>query len=169
MIRTILLLALIIGASTILTACTNPLKNDSAPEQQVQEPPMPTNLNAGAGDQMNDPNNGMFDDTIRDSGEGIEPLNITMDAGEFFFAPNTITARPGQMVTVTLTNNEGMMPHDFVIDELDVASQEIMKGDETVVSFTIPESSAGQEYEFYCSIGDHRANGMVGTLTVLAD
>ena len=32
---------------------------------------------------------------------------------------------------------------------------------------TIPEDAAGQSYEFYCSVGNHRQLGMVGTLTIL--
>ena len=55
------------------------------------------------------------------------------------------------------------MMHDFVIDELNVKSEIIKSGETGEVEFT-PDTIG--EFEFYCSVGQHRANGMVGTLIV---
>lgn len=157
MIRSIFILALVISASSILAACIN--QNPAVPGGQMDQA---ESIPADTSQDANDPNLGMLEDTV-----SVEPLEITMDTGEFFFAPAVITASPGQAVSITLTNTAGQMPHDFVIDELDVASEQIMNGEQTVVTFVVPENAAGEEYEFYCSVGDHRANGMVGTLTIL--
>lgn len=92
----------------------------------------------------------------------VKTFNI--DAFAFGFEPNTITASPGDKVTINLSNSGGM--HDFVIDELNVESDIIESGETDTVSFTIPQDAAGKSYEFYCSISDHRKQGMVGTLVI---
>ncbi len=87
------------------------------------------------------------------------PLSITMTSGNFFFDPATITASPGQSVSVTFTGNEGV--HTFVIDELEL-KKTISVG--TVVTFTAPSTPGS--YAYYCDIGAHRKLGMEGVLVV---
>ncbi len=94
-------------------------------------------------------------------GMDAEALNITVEGGSFYFKPNEIRAKVGQTVKVTL--NAVSMQHDFVIDELDVKSAVIPSGQTTTVEFVASEAG---EFEFYCSVGNHRAQGMVGTLIV---
>ncbi len=55
------------------------------------------------------------------------------------------------------------MMHNFNIDELKVQSPTVKAGETTSVEFTADQPG---EYEYYCSIGQHRANGQVGKLTV---
>lgn len=86
---------------------------------------------------------------------------VAVEGGMFYFKPNTITVKKDQPVTITFTNKEGL--HDFVVDDLNVKSEVIGAGKSTVVSFT--PTKAGT-YEFYCSVGDHKAKGMKGTLVV---
>jgi len=86
---------------------------------------------------------------------------IDVEGGLFYFEPDEIVVEAGEEVTVTLTSVEGN--HDFVVDELDVATEVISAGDTTTVTFT---PDAPGEYEFYCSVGNHREMGMVGTLIV---
>jgi len=86
-------------------------------------------------------------------------LNVTMDSGNFFFAPDTITASPGQTVHVTFASNGGF--HTFVIDEINFKNK-VEKGD--TISFTAPTEPGS--YPFYCDIGSHRALGMEGVLIV---
>jgi plastocyanin len=88
-------------------------------------------------------------------------LDIAMTGANYKFSPATINAKVGQTVKVTLTS--GDMPHNFMIDELNVKSDTVKKGQSTSVTFT--PAKAGT-YEYYCSIGNHRAMGMVGKLTV---
>ncbi len=142
---------LIVIASVALAACTpEPTVTDSAMEGVPSTEEVMENTEELGDEAM----------------EAVVALEVTMDTGEFFFAPNTLEVEPGQTVELTLTNSEGEMPHDFVIDELNVQSAEIEMGEETVVTFTVPETAAGETYEFYCSVGEHRENGMVGTLVV---
>lgn len=97
---------------------------------------------------------GMMDD------EGV----VVISGTNFKYAPNTITAAAGETVTVRLDVEEGF--HDFVIDELDVATEKMQAGNSEEVTFTIPEDASGETYEFYCSVGEHREMGMVGTLVI---
>lgn len=91
-------------------------------------------------------------------------VNVELDLSNYKFVPNVIKAKAGDTVRVKISAVEGF--HDFVIDELDVASKQISQGQSDVVEFTIPEDASGKEYEFYCSVGQHRQMGMVGTLMV---
>ncbi len=88
-----------------------------------------------------------------------EPLAIAMTSGNFFFDPATITASPGQKVSISFTDNEGT--HTFVIDEIGL-KKTITTG--TVVVFTAP--TAPGSYPYYCDIGAHRKLGMEGVLIV---
>lgn len=155
MVRSLLIMAFVIVVSSGLAACTN----QTAPVDE----------NDGAGIMESSP--AVSEMVEPDELEMVEGdiLEVTLDGGEFYFEPNMIEAKPGQTVTVRLTNTTGEMPHDFVIDELGVATDMVMPGEETTVTFTVPETAAGQSYEFYCSVGEHRANGMVGTLNVTAE
>ncbi len=98
----------------------------------------------------------MQQDEMMDSVQVIE-----VEGGAFYYEPDEITVKKGDTVKIVLTSAD--MMHDFVIDELNVASPVIESGDTGEVTFTATEAG---EYEFYCSVGEHRAKGMVGTLIV---
>lgn len=86
---------------------------------------------------------------------------IEIEGGSFYFKPNIIQAKVGQTVKVKFTSVGGM-PHDFVVDEFGVNTKEI--ADDTLeVEFT-PDKAGN--FEFYCSVGNHRSMGMKGTLVV---
>jgi heme/copper-type cytochrome/quinol oxidase subunit 2 len=86
---------------------------------------------------------------------------IKMEAGSFYFTPNTITVRKGQKVRIELTSKD--MMHDFNIQELGVKSPITKAGDTSIVEFVANQVG---EFEYYCSVGQHRQNGQVGTLIV---
>ena len=73
-----------------------------------------------------------------------------------------MTLKKGQKVKLTFKNT-GEMPHDFVVDELNVRTKVIKSGETEVIEFT-PETTG--TFESYCSVGSHRAKGMVGKVTV---
>jgi nitrosocyanin len=88
-------------------------------------------------------------------------VEIEMEAGSFYYSPSTITVNKGTTVKVTITSKD--MSHDFIIDELDVKSGRIDEGETATIEFVADQVG---EFEFYCSVGTHRALGMVGTLIV---
>ncbi len=120
--------------------------------------------NLGESDETMSPNNDQQSEatpSLNPAGGIEETTIIDVEGGSFYYKPNEIRVKAGEVVTITL-NSVDMM-HDFVIDELDVKSDVIEGGKSTTFSFTPTEPG---EYEFYCSVGSHRANGMVGTLIV---
>lgn len=92
---------------------------------------------------------------------------ITVDGVDMSFSPSTISVKKGDTVRVTLNNTDANskfeITHDFVIDEFQVQSEEIGEGESTTFEFVADKAGS---FEYYCSIGEHRENGMFGTLTV---
>ena len=86
---------------------------------------------------------------------------VNIEGGAFYFKPNEIRAKAGETVKIVFTNAGRI--HDFVSDELSVQSSKISVGETTEVVFT-PQTPG--TFEFYCSVGNHRAMGMKGTLIV---
>lgn len=86
---------------------------------------------------------------------------VTMDAGAFYYKPNQITVKKGTKVKVVLTSRD--MMHDFNIDELKVKSEIAKSGETKTVEFTAEKVGS---FEYYCSVGEHRKRGQVGTLVV---
>lgn len=94
----------------------------------------------------------------------MKEVDYTLDMENFSFTPNVMEAKAGDTLMVKIVNVGGF--HDFVIDELNVHSSDLSEGEEEIVEVTIPADATG-EYEFYCSIGNHRAQGMFGTLMIV--
>lgn len=86
---------------------------------------------------------------------------FTVEGGNFYFTPKTLTVNKGDTVTITFKNSGGI--HDFKIDEFNVATARINGGQSATVIFVADKSGT---FEYYCSVGTHRQMGMVGTLTV---
>ncbi len=53
--------------------------------------------------------------------------------------------------------------HDLVIDEFNARTAQLQTGQSEIIEFVADQSG---EFEYYCSIGSHRAMGMVGKLIV---
>lgn len=92
-----------------------------------------------------------------------EVKEFVLDSFEFGYDKKTITVKKGDTVTITLTNS-GKMPHDWVVDEFTGAKTKQIKNGETD-TITFVADTAG-EFEYYCSVGQHRKQGMVGKLIV---
>ncbi len=114
---------------------------------------------------------GCGDAEIDNDEDGLNPddydvyLEIEAQGREFIVAGEeddnpTITVEEGDEIGVDFCVIDGN--HDFVIDELDVASSELIDACESI-EFTADEAG---EFEYYCSVGNHRANGMYGAFVV---
>lgn len=86
---------------------------------------------------------------------------IIVEGGMFYFEPNEIRVKKGETVKITFNNKGGL--HDFVLEKFNVRTKVIKVGESEVVEFTPNELG---EFEFYCSVGNHRQQGMVGKLIV---
>lgn len=85
--------------------------------------------------------------------------SMTMETGNYFFTPNTITVAPGSNVKVTFAKNVGF--HTFVIDAIGL---NFSINEAESVLFTAPSEPGN--YTFYCDVGSHQSFGMEGTLIV---
>lgn len=86
---------------------------------------------------------------------------FTVTGSSYLFDPATITVNKGDKVKITFKNSGGM--HDWKIDELGIATKKIKTGEEEILEFTADKAGT---FEYYCSVGEHRAKGMKGTLVV---
>ena len=90
-----------------------------------------------------------------------ETKSFTVTGQNFSFTPKTMSVKKGDKVQITFVNAEGH--HDINIDEFNVHSGIINGGQQKVVTFTADKTGS---FQYYCSVGSHRAMGMWGTLTV---
>jgi plastocyanin len=101
----------------------------------------------------------------RDTAAGFTDAELaampTFAMGDLYFAPSLIEVRAGQTVAIRFTN-DGLLPHAFDFDG-DRVHLRVPPGRSGVAVFT---PSVPGTYTFYCGVGDHRAEGMVGTLIV---
>jgi plastocyanin len=86
---------------------------------------------------------------------------FTVTGSNFKFSPATMSVKKGDTVKITFINSGGM--HDWVIDEFDARTSVIQDGAQETITFVADKTGS---FEYYCSVGQHRANGMKGTLTV---
>lgn len=91
--------------------------------------------------------------------EGAKEFTVT--GSNFKFDTSEIRVKEGDTVKITFKNAGGT--HDFVIDEFDVAAKQASGPSEEVLEFVADKAGT---YEFYCSVGKHRAMGMKGKFIV---
>ncbi len=118
--------------------------------------------------QVNTPS----DDALGDTTEKNSPddtnakgadIVVDVTGRNFSFSTTSITVSEGDTVTINFQSEEGF--HDRVVDEFDAKTDKVNPWTPTRVTFVADKAGS---YEYYCSVGQHRANGMVGTLIVTA-
>ena len=90
-----------------------------------------------------------------------EAKSFNLVGSNFEYNLNEIRVKKGDTVTINFSVEEGM--HDWKVDEFAEATEIIEAGETSSISFVA--DTAGT-FEYYCSIGNHRAMGMVGKLIV---
>lgn len=98
--------------------------------------------------------------TTQSSIAGATEINVS--GTEFNFNPASISVKAGERVKITFKNN-GRVPHNLVIEGLNMETKTINGGQTDAVEFTAPSSGT---YVFFCSIPGHRASGLEGSLKV---
>ena len=100
-------------------------------------------------------------------GNNQETSTFVLTAENFKFmmgqdeAP-TLRVKLGDTVKIEFSSIDGF--HDWVVDEFDAATSKVRPEDGmTVVEFIAVTKGT---FEYYCSVGSHRAFGMVGNLIV---
>jgi plastocyanin len=105
----------------------------------------------GGDDEEAEPANG---------GGGGQTLELAADpGGALAYDKSSLEASAGE-VTIVLTNDSSV-EHDVRIEELDVGTDIITEGTDSVTTTLEPGT-----YTFFCSVPGHQEAGMEGTLTV---
>ena len=103
-------------------------------------------------------------DEAEPSGAAGSAQAIEVSATEFAFEPATIAVDAPGTYTFRVVN-DGQVAHAFEIEGqgIEEETETIAPGGSAELTVELP--SAG-EYEIYCPVGNHREQGMVGTLQV---
>jgi plastocyanin len=141
MTRRILLLMTALALVVAVAACGGDDDDDGGAEEPAAEE---TTTDGGGG------------------GGGGTTIALAADpGGALAFDQTELTAAAGE-VTIELTNDSGT-PHNVEVEGngVEEVSETITEG---TTSLTVTLEPG--EYEFYCAVGNHREEGMEGTLTV---
>lgn len=87
---------------------------------------------------------------------------INIEATEYLFNVSNIQVSKGDTVRITLTN-AGSDFHNFVIPDLDIQTEVVSPRNSDTIEFIAEETGV---FDFECSIGNHRALGMLGKIIV---
>jgi nitrite reductase (NO-forming) len=87
--------------------------------------------------------------------------SFVVEGNNFSFSVSEMRVRAGDTVRVTFKNVEGL--HDWRVDEFNAGTEVIPTDQEQTIEFIADKTGS---FEYYCSVGNHRARGMIGTLIV---
>ena len=97
-----------------------------------------------------------------ESGESMEQVvEFNISGVNFAYSQEEIRIKQGDKVRINFTSTDGF--HDWVVDEFNAATSRVSSGGSTSVEFVADRSGT---FEYYCSVGSHRQQGMVGNLIV---
>jgi len=152
----VVIAVLVLGAAGFL-AMKKSRQNQSAPVQSVQTP-SPTEM------MMKKEPTSAMGTSATPSGQAMSDKSVksfSVSGSNFSFSPSEIRVKKGDSVKVTFTSTGGT--HDFVIDAYNVKTGILQNGQSETATFVADKAGT---FEFYCSVGNHRAMGMVGKLVV---
>jgi len=86
---------------------------------------------------------------------------LILTGKNFEYSVKEMRVKKGAKVTVNFTSEEGF--HDWVLDEFNARTGRVQSTESTSVTFVADKVGT---FEYYCSMGNHRALGMTGKLIV---
>ncbi len=98
-----------------------------------------------------------------------QQVMISMES--YVFTPSEVVVKAGESVTLTLSNQSFLVPHNFLLDDpsgIRLVDADISSGDTEALTLTLTEPGI---YPFYCDkkllfFPSHREQGMEGRLIV---
>jgi len=90
-----------------------------------------------------------------------EIKEFTITESNFRLNPETITVNKGDTVRITVVSDEGT--HNLFIEEYNERTSTLSTGNSDVIEFIADTKGT---FDIWCEIGNHRAQGMEGTLIV---
>lgn len=164
--RTLLLIALLAMVVACAAPQGTPLQETNTPDIQATDEENVEQAETDVEDMRvpeTDVENVQPTETLEPTGE-VKTFVMTGENFKFVMDGEdnpTITVNKGDTVRIEFTSTQGF--HDWVVDEFNAATQKVQSPDSTFVEFVADQTG---QFEYYCSVGSHRANGMWGTLIV---
>lgn len=90
---------------------------------------------------------------------GVKIFSLT--GRNFAFSQTEIRVKKGDKVKIDFQSTEGF--HDWTVDGFSAKTAQVNTGGKSSVEFVADKAGT---FEYYCSVGTHRALGMVGKLVV---
>jgi len=97
------------------------------------------------------------------SAENADMKEFKVEEGDFYFKPEKITVRKDDKVKITFSNIDGDDLHNFILDGYYLHTEDTKAHETSTLEFVADKTGT---FNFFCSIGDHKDRGMIGTLTV---
>ncbi|MBI2616909.1 cupredoxin domain-containing protein [Candidatus Gottesmanbacteria bacterium] len=91
----------------------------------------------------------------------VNVKTFTVEGSNFSYSIKEMRVKKGDTVRVTFVVKDGT--HDWNLDEFDGSTKVLSAGQSQTTQFVANKAGT---YEYYCSVGQHRANGMVGKFIV---
>ena len=140
-----IIVVIIIGAALIMRSFADDIEDDTSVSVESFER-----------------NNDIDEEADNVEGEEMgEVKEFDISGTNFQFSIKEIRVKKGDKVKINFTSSSGF--HDWVVDEFGAATERVAEGNSSSVEFIAGQSG---NYEYYCSVGNHRAQGMVGKLVV---
>ncbi len=86
---------------------------------------------------------------------------FTVDGSNYEFSPTKIEVNKGDTVKITFKDDDGM--HNLVVDGYNVKTNIIKGGSQDTIQFVADKTGT---FEYYCSVANHKEEGMVGSFIV---
>lgn len=86
---------------------------------------------------------------------------FNVSGANFTFDTKEIRVKRGDTVVINFKSSGGF--HDWVLDEFNAKTSQVQTGQTSSVTFVADRTGT---FEYYCSVGTHRQQGMVGKLIV---
>jgi len=97
--------------------------------------------------------------SVSPTASAVKTFNVS--GKEYSFTPNVIRVKKGDTVKIVFNNTGGQ--HNWVIDQFNARTPVIGSGQTSTIQFVADKVGT---FEYYCSVGSHRALGMKGNLIV---
>jgi len=138
-------------------------RNNSTPATQTTNEQTPAESATGPTSVVESETEDAMEEKMENSDDSEGTVKeFTITGKNFEFSDEEIRVKQGDKVKIVFSSTGGF--HSWVVDEFDgAATEQVNPGKTTTVEFTADKKG---EYEYYCSVGNHRGMGMVGKLIV---
>ncbi|MBS3168461.1 cupredoxin domain-containing protein [Candidatus Woesearchaeota archaeon] len=172
--KKLILVFMLLIVSLILLGCTEEQKVDSAVKKTIpSQPVQPVQNNEGQRIVVNDNinSNNQEKNTEGSSGsivktvgsDSVQPnvKDFEVHGKNFEYDIKEIRVKKGDTVRIKFTSDIGF--HDWVVNEFNARTEKVRDGGTTSTEFIADKTG---EFEYYCSVGSHKSQGMIGKIIV---